>query len=248
MGTVTVHSKRDEHGQLFYANCQLLTGQGAVVFENGEATVTPEQAALLANNPSVALSRNGVGLQAEPIVPNPGPMLPVGLQDASYDELKLASDAIEAHRAGLDAFDVWSTGIVNGWDLPEDAIAPTGTSAPPTPPAAQEEANEDDKGDGGDVEPAPGGEGDPTEPLAADTKVDPSLQAAREHLKSEGEHVPKVLPAGFEANTSEGEPRCYARKGDGSQCSNAAKMDQAGEHSTYACGLGTHQTQVAQLP
>jgi hypothetical protein len=110
---------------------------------------------------------------------------------------------------------------------------------------AQETADDDDQEQ--PVEPAPlGTTDDPAEPDAADLDVDPSLAAAREHLRAEGEHVPKVLPAGFAATTAEGEPRCYARKGDGSQCANPARVD--GEHSTYSCGLAKHAEQVSHLP
>lgn len=45
------------------------------------------------------------------------------------------------------------------------------------------------------------------------------------------------LPAGFEELTADGKPRCWAHKGDGSQCSNAAS------EGSHACGLAAHQKQ-----
>lgn len=72
-----------------------------------------------------------------------------------------------------------------------------------------------------------------------------ALAAAKEYLADEGmaEDLPPVekvvtVPEGFSMTTTEGEKRCLARKGDGSQCSNAAKGD------TTACGLKQHQAQL----
>lgn len=47
-----------------------------------------------------------------------------------------------------------------------------------------------------------------------------------------------ALPDGFEPLTAAGEPRCFARTGSGTQCSNAAVAD------SNACGLGAHREQV----
>lgn len=85
-----------------------------------------------------------------------------------------------------------------------------------------------------------------------------AVAAAKEYLAEEGETVPEpeadalptdapsvpevaktvTIPEGFQAKTAEGEPRCIARKSDGSQCANAAKGD------TLACGLKKHQESV----
>lgn len=48
-----------------------------------------------------------------------------------------------------------------------------------------------------------------------------------------------ALPGGFESLTAAGEPRCFARTGSGTQCSNASAP------GSVACGLGAHQEQVA---
>lgn len=88
------------------------------------------------------------------------------------------------------------------------------------------------------------------EAVKPQTGDDEAIKAAQEYLAEEGENVPEpvaeptvekvvTVPEGFASTTSEGEPRCLARKGDGSQCANAAKGD------THACGLAKHQIQVA---
>lgn len=45
-------------------------------------------------------------------------------------------------------------------------------------------------------------------------------------------------PAGREPLTGDGQPRCQALKGDGSQCVNAVTED-------HACGLSAHRSQMA---
>lgn len=65
------------------------------------------------------------------------------------------------------------------------------------------------------------------EPAAVEASdVSDAVKAAIEHLEADGEAVPTVeapaTPAGFEALTGDGQPRCQAPKSDGSQCSNPA--------------------------
>ena len=63
-------------------------------------------------------------------------------------------------------------------------------------------------------------------------------QHLREDQEALGESTAPVekteSPEDFEALTADGEERCQARKGDGSQCSNAA-------HDGPACGIATHR-------
>lgn len=94
--------------------------------------------------------------------------------------------------------------------------------------------------------PAPTGDGDQTPADGAD--LSPEVLAAMEHLKEEGEDVPAVegepavepvtVPAGFEATTPDGQPRCLAAKGDGTQCANAARG------GTSACQMPAHITKL----
>lgn len=77
--------------------------------------------------------------------------------------------------------------------------------------------------------------------LEREAAAEDQVQAAAEYLKEEGLEVPEPLdgdkpsiPAGFAAETTDGKSRCWARKGDGSQCSNAAVEG-------HACGLPAHQ-------
>lgn len=85
---------------------------------------------------------------------------------------------------------------------------------------------------------------------------EPPVDVAAEYLREQGLEVPEIaaepvveqptvevakietLPDGFEPLTAAGEPRCYARTGSGTQCSNAAVAD------SNACGLGAHREQV----
>lgn len=71
------------------------------------------------------------------------------------------------------------------------------------------------------------------------------VQTAAETLQPETTEQPAVevakinsLPDGFEPLTAAGEPRCFARTGSGTQCSNPAVS------GSNACGLGAHKEQV----
>lgn len=77
------------------------------------------------------------------------------------------------------------------------------------------------------------------------------IELAKQHLADEGEGVPDPGPSSpgvyaieykepFEALTADGQPRCRAKKGDGSQCANQVR-------SADACHLPQHQAQLAQL-
>lgn len=95
--------------------------------------------------------------------------------------------------------------------------------------------------------PEPVAEPEPDPEVAA--RREEALRLAREHLESEGEHVPDpeavaaappapvVSREGFETETADGQARCQAAKGDGSQCANPAVEN-------GACGLGKHKEQL----
>lgn len=78
-------------------------------------------------------------------------------------------------------------------------------------------------------------EGDGIEKAAIEVPVgqEHTLEAS-ESVQANGE-----LPGGFEELTPAGEPRCAARTGSGTQCSNAASPN------SRACGLGAHQEQFS---
>jgi len=72
------------------------------------------------------------------------------------------------------------------------------------------------------------------------------VAAAEEALREEGLEVPDrqevgpTVPEGFSMETADGEPRCLAAKGDGTQCANVADPE------THACGIAAHAAQVAE--
>jgi|HubBroStandDraft_5_1064220.scaffolds.fasta_scaffold01162_14 hypothetical protein len=99
-----------------------------------------------------------------------------------------------------------------------------------------------------------------TAELPSGEPEEPAVDVAAEYLREQGLEVPEIaaqepvepvveqptvevakintLPDGFEPLTAAGEPRCFARTGSGTQCSNAAVAD------SNACGLGAHREQV----
>ncbi len=203
---VQVRSKRDPEGQHYLENATLIVGAGErVVFEHGQAMVTPEQAEMLCNRGD--LDVDGYTAPAGDVAPQ-GRALPARLESASDDELLAAA-------AWLTERDEQTSATATGDPSVDEVLAQQQPGLPADPDA--------------DVA------------KSATTQVSPEVQAMREHLAADGEHVPKLLPENFTATTPEGEPRCYARKGDGSQCQNTAV-----EHE--ACGLAAHKAQVAALP
>lgn len=151
---------------------------------------------------------------------------------------KVPQSAIDqlGHRSDLVFLPIEGTG---------PAAEPAPEAAEPAPPPAEPAAA---------PTPAP----EPV-PAPAPPQADPeAIAAAREHLEAEGIEVPALdpnvakaapadptvpliqLPAGFEATTAEGHPRCLAAKGDGEQCKNEA------QEGTFACGMEAHKTQVAE--
>ena len=85
-------------------------------------------------------------------------------------------------------------------------------------------------------------------PVIGTVEIEPGMtvgdvQSAADSLQSPAEPTVEVakinsLPDGFEPLTAAGEPRCFARTGSGTQCSNAAVA------GSNACGLGAHREQV----
>lgn len=104
-----------------------------------------------------------------------------------------------------------------------------------------------------DAQPAPAGWTDASEQAqtaASDEEAAAErLRLAQEHLAEEGITPPELevsdeasptpppVPAGFDATTADGQPRCLAAKGDGSQCANPA-VDNG------SCGLAKHKEQL----
>lgn len=246
-GSITLVSARDQQGHALLNECTLITGAGPVQFAGGVAHVTPEQAALFANRDDIHIRRENGHLEAVPDAPTSAgaPALPLALQDASPDELDFAAHAIAAKRGGGIALNMTIGELVDSIEGDTGDLSPEASLTSETPGEGDGAAQ---TGQAASATAESGGEAsdDPPVPASTDLHVDPDVAAAQAHLRDQGEHVPKALPAGFEPTTGEGEPRCYARKADSSQCANSAKMD--GEHSTYACGLERHKEQVAQLP
>lgn len=81
--------------------------------------------------------------------------------------------------------------------------------------------------------------------LEADLLKQQQAEAAADNGEAEAAPGPPALavqvPDGFAATTEDGQARCLAAKGDGSQCNNAAVG------ASHACGIDKHKDQVAAL-
>lgn len=134
-----------------------------------------------------------------------------------------------------------------GYDPDTDPYNPAATNPAPKPEGAEAPIEEDApvEGDRTILDEVP-------QPSKASENADPDAVAlAQEHLAEEGEAVPEpetpedeeeeagpILPEGFSLTTEDGEDRCLAAKGDGSQCANVAS-------DGHACGIASHREQVA---
>lgn len=212
---VDLIAKQDDNGNLLITDCTLIVGDGTMKaeFRNGRAKVPANLAPLFAQHPNVECPALDLG-----VVPPAAPQGAIGVQPAPGEDPEKAALALRVRE--LEAQ------LAGG--------APAEVAPPAEVPADQ-----------------PGGEHrtPPGKPEVSEEEKQRRIAAARAYLASQGEDVPEVekvsepvIGPPLEVNTGEGEPRCQARKGDGSQCSNAARDE------TRACGLPAHQQQVATAP
>jgi hypothetical protein len=80
-------------------------------------------------------------------------------------------------------------------------------------------------------------------PQRTPEETDRLRELQRQQLVAEGDpNVPPFpIPTGYATHTAEDEHRCLAAKGDGGQCTNAAK------DNGWACGFANHQQQISSL-
>lgn len=205
--------------------CTLVVGDGTqkVDFNNGRAQVPASFAKIVAQHPDIDIPALGAGQASG--TPAPAPAL---VAQASA-ESPVAAGVVAAQAARIR-------------ELEEQLQA---KAAPPAPPEVEFADSEQP--------PAPE---TPAEP-PAESQVSPEVLAAQEYLRQEGEEVPEpevssadpaaTPPAAnpaFDTHTADGQVRCQAAKGDGSQCSNPA-IEGSTSRGLAACGLGKHQEQLS---
>lgn len=214
--TYTAHSKRDANGQVYLNDARLVLGDGSSIqFTNGVATGIPEaQARIIEGRSDLVLIPDDV--------PPTGVAVDEPDDDVSPPPEQPTPPTNEPQQSA-----------------PQPEV--TGTEAPELTPEQQEQidlAKEHLAAEGEEVpepvessatgeQPGASGSTEPTEPTESTTST---------------ADAPVPLPDGFVAFTAEGEHRCLARKGDGSQCHNAAS-----EPDGWACGMAAHRKQVDEL-
>lgn len=232
----------DDTNQPKYGNCALTVGDGSerVEFTNGRALAKRSVVdAYLINNgdlefPSLGIWRQRGGAPATPAVQS----VESDLRGGVVADEETIADAVEQlpieEKAGL------LGKILGQLGVPPEKAAEFAAAALASSDAA---APDDGSGD----------EPPPSEP-PTETDEERKLRETAEEvarLEAEGELDPdadgnpegakgvRVVPQGFDERTQEGELRCLAAKGDGSQCQNAAADDGP------ACHIAAHAKQFA---
>jgi hypothetical protein len=229
-----VLSVLDKNDEPVLANCTLQMGEVALEFKNGRSKVPAQQAAEVLRHPQVMIP--GYTGAAAPLPPNEAAELP-----AIGDVRQQHQETPAEREARLREAESYLTS--QGLAVPQRAISPAEEAAALRARLAELEQSGAAFGDGatptGTVKVVvpdgvvPGET--PGWPVDAVSGEPLSLTPAERETLAKAALGSETIPDGFEAETSDGQPRCWARKGDGKQCSNAA-VD-----GTHACGLRAHQ-------
>lgn len=218
-----VLSKLDSQGDPELANCTLQLGDVALEFRNGRSKVPLEFAPQVARHPKVEIpGYSGPVAEAPPniaaeLVGEPGEKTPSSAEAVLAAEDYLRSQGIEVPEREEPA--------------PGEAEVLQGRIE-----RLEQEARDREVAHQAELAAARGGaEQEPTGKPSAEvtTKATKAGKGGSKAAKVEAK-----LPDGFEAETADGKPRCWARKGDGTQCANAASD---GGHS---CNLAAHKKLV----
>jgi hypothetical protein len=216
-----VISKVNDEQLPLVGTCTMVLGDGTVraEFKNGRAKVPASVARLLVNHPNLDVIGFDSNERVSPAPATPAPDQP-GVPDQGGSDLAEEIAARDARIAELEAM------------IAQNAAA---SQSPAFAPGAAPDGAVEVSADAIDA--------------ADEQELSPEVLAAMQHLAEEGEEVPEpgsdTPPpaadprAGFEAATVDGQPRCQAAKGDGSQCSNGAQAD------SQSCHLPSHKKQAA---
>lgn len=238
VATLDVLSVTDAHDEPVLRDCRLNLGGNVLVFKNGRAKIPEDWAPDVARCPKVIIpGYRGPVTEAPPNV------------SASLENDQPTSDRepAEADLAAAEAY-LRSQGIepptrepderlvrveINGQvvTLPRKHAVPLVNAGQATPVPEEDTAVA-----GARIEPEPDAEPEvDAEPGATPTGAtnDTPEGSASKPEPQEG----RPVPDGFEAETADGKARCFARKGDGSQCANASVED-------HACHIAAHLKQV----
>ncbi len=258
-----VLSVLDKNDEPVLANCTLQMGEVALEFKNGRSKVPAQHAPEVLRHPKITIP--GYTGAVAPLPPNEAADLPpigdvrlqrpetMGEREARLREAEAhlraeglpvpdrglpPAEEIAALRARLAELEgsgaVFSPSSAPTGVLVEgDGVQKTGIEVP-----ADGQMRELDTVSGTVEVVVPEGvvPGEtPGWPIDAATGKALDLSPEQRETLTKAALADEKMPEGFDAETADGKPRCWARKGDGTQCSNAAV------EGTHACGLSAHQ-------
>jgi hypothetical protein len=227
-----VLSVLDDSGEARLSNCTLQMGEVALEFKNGRSKVAAQHAAEVLRHPHVMIP--GYSGPAAPAPPNESAQLPEIANDVRQHPQETEAQRAERMRAAADYL------RSQGMDVPEPVVAD------PEKEALKRRIAELERqaAEGANLTREPtaagtmDGDGDATSDAATSDQGDGHGKDQSADADAPPTDDEPNLPDGFEAYTADGKSRCWARKGDGSQCSNPAGDD------SRACHLKAHQKLV----
>lgn len=212
-----VLSVLDKNEEPIFSNCTLQMGELALEFKNGRSKVPFRHAAEALRHPSVLIP--GYTGPAAPMPPNESAELP----EIPGDVRQHQQETPAQREARISAAEEYLRS--QGLDVP---VREAPSVEDPEVLKAKIAELEGMLANAADLQ--------AVKEVAAAAAASPGAPSAEIKLEA-GEIEPK-LPEGFDAVTADGKPRCWSRKGDGTQCSNASS------EGSHACNLKAHQKLV----
>jgi ribosomal protein L13E len=210
VGMLDVLSALDANDEPFYSNCTLQMGDVALEFKNGRSKVPEGHAPEVLRNPKVMVP--GYTGPAAPLVPTVAAEIATDVRQQRQE----TPEEIEARGAASEEY-LRSQGIA----VPQRVRH--------NPDVERLEA---------EVQRLRGMLEQGVTLPAADAKPHAEVVKEPDGTTKTVTSTVETIPDGLESLTTDGKPRCWARKGDGTQCSNASIED------SHACGLNAHKQLV----
>jgi hypothetical protein len=255
-GMLDVLSVLDSNEEPVYGNCTLQMGDVALEFKNGRSKTTVDHAPEVLRNPNCLIP--GYTGPAAPPVPSVAMELAPDLDMRQHpqetpqqreDRIRAAEEylrsqglPIPAREAPAPAAGTISVEEAQGLAaritelerMLQEAVELRGPVFDPAAAPTGAIVGDVDVPEGVVPGETPGWPVD-----AVDGKVLDLTPEERERL-AQAALDEETIPAGIAPKTADGKPRCWVRKADGSQCSNASA------DGSHVCALAAHQKKIAQ--
>jgi hypothetical protein len=243
VGMLDVLSVLDSNEEPVYGNCTLQMGDVALEFKNGRSKTTLDHAAEVLRNPNCLIP--GYAGPAAPPVPSVAMELAPDLDVRQHpqetpqqreDRIRAAEPAPAAGTISVEEAQGLAARITELERMLQEAVELRGPVFDPAAAPTGVIVGDVDVPEGVVPGETPGWPVDPVDGKVLDLTPEERERLAQAALE-DGE---ETIPDGIAPETADGKPRCWVRKADGSQCSNASA------DGSHACALAAHQKKIAQ--